>query len=62
MSPLPMTILICVLLEVALATLCWLAVHSVVGAVLLSAFFFGPASLFIGPFIYAKLKSRRTAL
>lgn len=62
MSPLHMTILICVLVELALTALCWLAVRSAVGAVLLSAFLFGPASLFLGPFIYAKLKSRRTAL
>lgn len=59
MHPLLVSFVICALVEVVLAGLCWLIVPSVVGAILLSAVLFGPASLFLGPMVYAKLKSGR---
>ena len=62
MGPLVKTILVCISVEVALAALCWPVTGAVVGSVLLSAFFFGPASLFIGPALYAKFKRKHNAL
>lgn len=58
-SPLLVSFVVCALVEVVLAGICWLFVHSVAGAILLSAVLFGPASLFLGPMLYAKLKSGR---
>ena len=58
MGPLVKTILVCVALETILAAACWLIVRSVAGAFLLSGLVFGPATIFVGPTLYAKFKER----
>ncbi len=58
-AALVMTVLACLVLEALLAALCWPITHSLIGAVLASALIFGPASIFIGPLLYAQLRDRR---